>query len=132
MQPNVLPMGIAALLVRLWRHLSRRRQHQFSVLMALVLLGAFAEVVSLGAVLPFIGVLVAPDRVFRQPIIANFARAFSISSSEQLVLPLTIVFAGAALIAGAIRLLAPILASMCIEERSIRLTRSMLPETAVR
>jgi ATP-binding cassette, subfamily B, bacterial PglK len=105
MQPNVLPMGIAALLVRLWRHLSRRRRHQFSVLMALVLLGAFAEVVSLGAVLPFIGVLVAPDRVFKQPIIANFARAFSINSSEQLVLPLTIVFAAAALIAGAIRLL---------------------------
>ncbi len=73
--------------------------------MGLVLCGAFAEVISLGAVLPFIGILISPDRAFRLPVVANFARVLGITSPHQLLLPLTIAFVAAALIAGAIRLL---------------------------
>lgn len=91
--------------VRLWHHLSRRRQRQFGLLMGLMLVSAFAEVVSLGAVLPFLGILTAPDLVFNHLIVADVARAFGITSADQLVLPLTVAFATAALIAGAIRIL---------------------------
>jgi len=93
------------LLVRLWHHLSRRRQRQFGLLMGLMLVSAFAEVVSLGAVLPFLGILVAPEHVFNHPIVADVALAWGITSADQLVLPLTVAFAAAALIAGAIRIL---------------------------
>ena len=51
----------AGLLVRLYRHLNKSRQRQFLMLIALMLVSALAEVVSLGAVLPFIGIL-ASDR----------------------------------------------------------------------
>ena len=61
--------------------------------------------VSLGAVLPFIGMLVAPQQIFNYPIVANIAQAFNITSADQLVLPLTIIFATIALIAGAIRII---------------------------
>jgi ATP-binding cassette subfamily B protein len=70
-----------------------------------MLLSAFAEVVSLGAVLPFLGILTAPDLVFNHPIVAEVAQAWGITSADQLVLPLTIAFASAALLAGAIRML---------------------------
>jgi ATP-binding cassette subfamily B protein len=70
-----------------------------------MLLSAFAEVVSLGAVLPFLGILTAPDLVFNHPIVADIAQAWGITSADQLVLPLTIAFIAAALIAGAIRIL---------------------------
>lgn len=93
------------LLVRLWRHLSRRRQRQFGLLMGLMLVSAFAEVVSLGAVLPFLGILIAPDRVLSYPIVAEVANAWGITTADQLVLPLTVAFAAAALMAGAIRVL---------------------------
>ncbi len=93
------------LLMRLWHHLSRRRQCQFWLLIGLMLISAFAEVVSLGAVLPFLGILVAPDRVLSHPIGAGMAQALGIISVDQLVLPLTVAFAAAALIAGAIRIL---------------------------
>jgi len=93
------------LLVRLWCHLTHRRQLQFGLLMGLMLVSAFAEVVSLGAVLPFLGVLVAPDRVFSHPIVADVAQTWGMTSADQLVLPLTVAFATAALIAGAIRIL---------------------------
>lgn len=70
-----------------------------------MLLSAFAEVISLGSVLPFLGILVAPDRVFNHPIAADVIHAWGITSADQLVLPLTVVFAAAALTAGAIRIL---------------------------
>jgi len=93
------------LLVRLWRHLSRRRQRQFGLLMGLMLVSAFAEVVSLGAVLPFLGILIAPDRVLSYPIVTEVAQAWGITTADQLVLPLTVAFASAALLAGAVRVL---------------------------
>jgi ATP-binding cassette subfamily B protein len=93
------------LLVRLWQHLSRRRQRQFALLIGLILISAFAEVFTLGAVLPFLGVLIAPDRVFHHPAAANFVRAWGITSADQLMLPLTIAFATAAVMTGAIRIL---------------------------
>lgn len=93
------------LLRRLWKHLSKRRQHQFMLLLGMMVVSAFAEVISIGAVLPFLGVLISPERVFQRPIIASMAQAFGITSASELVLPLTVTFAFAALIAGAIRLL---------------------------
>ena len=91
--------------MRLWRHLSKRRQRQFVLLMVLMLLSVAAEIISLGAVLPFIGVLAAPEVVFGHRVVARAASAWGIESPDQLVLPLTIAFAAAALISGAIRLL---------------------------
>ena len=75
------------------------------MLLGLMLLSALAEVVSLGAVLPFLFVLTAPERVFAHPLGASAARTLGIGSAEELVLPLTIVFVVAALAAGGIRIL---------------------------
>jgi len=100
-----LKIPVTNLLARLWRHLTQRRKRQFILLMGLMLISAFAEVVSLGAVLPFLGILVAPDRVLAHPIVADVALKWSITSADQLVLPLTVAFAAAALTAGAIRML---------------------------
>jgi ATP-binding cassette subfamily B protein len=92
------------LLARLWYHLGRRRR-QFVLLLALMLLSAFAEVISLGAVLPFIAVLAAPDKVFQYAIVADLAQVWGITSAEQLVLPLAAAFCLAAILAGAMRIL---------------------------
>ncbi len=92
-------------LVDLWRHLSQYRQRQFVLLLGLMLLAALAEVVSMGAVLPFLSVITAPENVFNQPFIADIAGSLGIVSAEQLVLPLTIVFVLAALFAGGVRIL---------------------------
>ena len=97
--------GLPALVQRLWSHLSRRRQRQFWMLMGLMLVSAFTDVVSLGAVLPFLGMLTAPDRVLSHPIAKQIAHIFGVISPDQLVLPLTIAFAVAALIAGTLRIL---------------------------
>ena len=97
--------GTLSLATTLWGRLTQRRRRQYLILVALMLLSAFAEVVSLGAVLPFLGVLVDPERVFNWPAISGVARSLGIDSSDQMVLPLTIAFATAAIVAGAIRII---------------------------
>jgi ABC-type multidrug transport system fused ATPase/permease subunit len=91
--------------MRLWAHLSAKRRGQFKWVMALTAVSAFAEIASLGAVIPFIGVLTEPDQLLAWPVIARFARALGVSTGGQLLLPLTICFAVIALIAGAVRML---------------------------
>jgi len=91
-------------MLRLWRHFSPRRQKQFIWVMALVLISAFAEVVSLGAILPFIGILIAPERVYSHTLVSSFVQELGIHSADQLILPLTVIFALTALLAGGIRL----------------------------
>lgn len=93
------------LLIRLWRHFTKRRQRQLSVLLALMVASAFSEMISLGAVLPFIGILTSPERVFNQTFVKAACESFGITSANQLVLPLTIIFVGAACLAGVTRLL---------------------------
>lgn len=102
---NVQLDTIFGLLRRLWACLSLRRRRQFKMLLILMVVSAFAEVISLGAVLPFLGVLTAPDRVFSHPTVAAISRSVGIDSADGLLLPLTIVFVLAALAAGALRLL---------------------------
>ena len=105
METRTTSAGLFVLLAQLFRHISRRRRYQFMFLLGLTLASSFAEVVSLGAVVPFIGVLTQPEKVFNHPVIANTAQALGIVSAEGLVLPLTIAFAVAALVAGGLRLL---------------------------
>lgn len=97
--------AISSLLKRLWHHISPRRRGQFGLLLVLMLLASFAEILSIGAVLPFLGVLTAPERIFDLPSAHPFIQALNITKPQQLLLPLTIAFAVAALIAGAMRLL---------------------------
>lgn len=97
--------AILASLGGLWTHLSPRRRMQLGGQLLLMLAAAFAEVVSLGAVLPFIAALTAPDEMMNYPLVANAAGLMGITSSQQLVLPMTVAFALAALVAGTIRII---------------------------
>ena len=55
--------------------------------------------------MPFLGVLTAVDRVFEHPAAQPFIQTLGLTNPDQLLLPLTIAFALAALMAGAMRLL---------------------------
>ncbi|MDQ3524020.1 MAG: ABC transporter ATP-binding protein/permease [Chloroflexota bacterium] len=70
-----------------------------------MVVNAVAEVVSLGAVLPFLGVLTAPDRVMEWGWLQPMLRALGITSAEELVLPVTFIFLLAVLTAAAARML---------------------------
>jgi len=93
------------LLRDLWSHTSRRRRRQFGLLFFLMLLASFVEILSIGAILPFLGALTESKRIFELAYLQPFIRLLGLVSPAQLLLPLTITFCIAALIAGAMRLL---------------------------
>jgi ABC-type multidrug transport system fused ATPase/permease subunit len=101
----IINQSILSLLFRLWSHINLRRRRQFGLLLVLMLLASFAEVFSIGAVLPFLSVLTSPQRFFDHAAARPIIQALGLSSPEQLLLPLTIIFGAAALIAGTMRLL---------------------------
>jgi len=69
-----------------------------------MIVASFAEVVSIGAVLPFLGVLTSPDRIFDHPLTQPLINMFSLTNPNQLLLPLTIIFSIGALFSGVMRL----------------------------
>ncbi len=70
-----------------------------------MLLASLAEVVSIGAVLPFLGALTAPERVFEHTLARPVVQALGLTEPAQLLLPLTIAFIIAAIFSGATRLI---------------------------
>lgn len=98
---RVLP----GLLRRLGSHLTVRRRVQLGLLAGLSLAGAAAEVVSLGAVLPFLGVLVAPEKTLASPLGAALAAALGIGSPEAFARLVTLLFVAAALTTATLRTL---------------------------
>jgi ATP-binding cassette subfamily B protein len=63
-----------------------------------------AEIASIGAVLPFLGVLAAPDRWFRMPVLRPLVQIAGARAPDQLILPFTILFCIGAVLAGVTRL----------------------------
>ncbi|WP_323024125.1 ABC transporter ATP-binding protein [Castellaniella sp.] len=98
-------MNLSELIRGFWVHLTVRRKRQLAILMVLMILASFAEVLSLGAVLPFLGVLTQPEKVFAYPPIQPVLQWLDISSAQTLLLPVTLIFVVAALLAGGMRLL---------------------------
>lgn len=105
MTGKILSASTSELIKFIWQRLSRRRRRQFALTSVLTIISAFAEVICLGAVLPFLGILTAPELVFRHPIVKKLALAWGIHSPAQLVLPLTLAFVGAAVLAALTRIL---------------------------
>lgn len=97
--------SIGTLLKRLWRHIDRRRRWQLGFLLVLMISSAFAEIVSIGAVVPFLAVLTAPDRIFNHPAAQPWLGFFGVQTTGRLLLLLTVAFAIAAVVAGGMRLL---------------------------
>ena len=92
------------LIKRLFRHFARSRKKQFLLLLLLMVVASFAEIVTIGAILPFLGVLTAPDKVFNHPKFSYFVEKFDFQSADELLLPVTIFFGVTVLIVAVVRL----------------------------
>ena len=97
--------SIVNLITRLWMHIEIRRRRQFILLLLLMIFSSFAEIISIGALLPFLSVLTSPDILHSQPLIQPLINILGLVSPEQLLIPLIIIFVITTLFAAAIRLL---------------------------
>ena len=104
-QPVHPQVTLRLLLVQLFRHISSRRRFQFGLMISLTLVSSVAEVISLGAVVPFIGILTQPEQVFNFRMLSGYIHWMGISTPGELVLPLAVAFSVAAIFAAVLRLL---------------------------
>ena len=88
----------------LWVNLTPVRRKQFAGLLLLTIVAAIAEVVSIGAVLPFLAVLTDPVRVFSNPNLQPVVKALGAKQPEDLLLPLVVTFCVVSIAAGGVRL----------------------------
>ena len=100
-----MPLKIEpAVLKGIWQNITGQRRKQLGLLSLLMLLTSVAEVASISAVIPFLGVLSSPEMVFDHDLAQPLVKFAELTTPEQLFLPLTIVFCAAALIAGTMRI----------------------------
>lgn len=93
------------LLIRLWGLASARRQRQFILLVLLIVLASLSEVVSIGAILPFLSVLTDPEKMFAHPQMQSLIELLAIRQPSELLMPLTAGFALSVLVSTGMRLL---------------------------
>lgn len=104
MLENAKELSISTLLLGIWAHLNSRRRIQLGILLVLMLASGVAELLSLGAVLPFLAVLSDPEQLWQQPLVQKLASVMDLSQASQLLLPATLAFALAAILAALTRL----------------------------
>ena len=92
------------LLKLLWSHLTPRRHVQLVLFLLLMLAAAVAEVVGLGAVLPFLGILTQPEYIFQHEYAQPMIQFMGIDTPKDLLAPLTWFFCVAVVMASILRL----------------------------
>jgi len=91
-------------IISLWHHLSKLRQKQVYMLLALMCVATIAEVISVGLVVPFLAALTSPEQIYQHSLMQYPIQVLGITKSDQLILPLTAAFITATIFAGVIRL----------------------------
>lgn len=97
---------IIYLLKQLWNNIGNKRKVEFKILTFFVFVSSFAEIISLGAVIPFLSVLLTPERVMNSTIIKQINEInpfFEIKTKEDTIIIITYIFATAAIISGCLR-----------------------------
>ena len=87
----------------LWAHIELFRKKQFLILILLIISASLAEIISLGALIPFLGFLTSPDQFINNTFVKFINEVLNISDEDKTIIPITIIFIVAALSAGALR-----------------------------
>ena len=90
---------------KLWFHLSKRRRSQYIILLLFMIIGAFTEIISIGAVLPFIAALIDPNKVLSYPLISSLSNYSNFFDEDSIRLTLTLIFIFCSLFAAIFRIL---------------------------
>jgi ATP-binding cassette subfamily B protein len=96
--------SLIGMMLELWGKIEGTNRRQIFQILILMLLASFAEMLSIGAIFPFLGVLIDPDQLLRFYIIQVLLDRWQLTSAAQLLLPFSIIFCLITLAAAAIRL----------------------------
>lgn len=93
------------LIIQIWKSLTKRRKVHFLLVLILTIFTSFSELLSIGALIPFLTALTDPDLIFSNRSLKPIFLLLDINSPEEILLPLAISFSVAAIFSGVMRLL---------------------------
>lgn len=91
-------------LIDLYHHFPSTRKTQSLFFVGLILVTAFAEIFSIGIVIPFLGAIFQPDVIFLSDWAQSFLKILNVKSADDLPLVMTIIFILVVVFASSIRL----------------------------
>ena len=89
-------------LLKLFKYISKKRKIQFFLLIILMVFAAFAEIISVGSVVPFLSVLIKSENISSMRFLSESLAFFHIENSFVVII---LLFGAAALFAGLTRLI---------------------------
>ena len=95
---------ISQLSHRLWRALSKHRRNQSIGLLLLMVVGALTEILSISALIPFLGALASPERIFDNSNLQPLFGVLGINKADDIIMPLTVAFCAASLASAGMRI----------------------------
>lgn len=102
---NVKQLTVIESIIDLWRYLAKKNRGSLIFLFVLMIISGFFEIVSLGAIVPFLSALTAPENLMEltwfQPVITMLG----IKSADELLFPLTLGFILITVLATGVRVL---------------------------
>lgn len=89
----------------LWSLLENKRKVQLLLLLPLMIIASLLEIISIGAVVPFLGILTNSSSILDYEILSRFIFDFLNIESDSLVVLIGIIFAVAAALSGCVRMM---------------------------
>lgn len=95
--------SLAGLFRRLWRVLPNRRRRDVVIAMVWMVISGLSELVTMVLLVPFLVALSAPERLMRMAAVGWLGSLLGMESPQALLLPLTLLLCGAALLGALLR-----------------------------
>lgn len=92
------------LIFQLWMQIDKKRKVQTILLFLLMIISSFAEVVSIGTILPFLAALTSPQIIFKYSIARSVLSYFKITTNEDALFFLTYIFCIAVVVSAFLRI----------------------------
>ena len=98
------PIKSRFLILKIWKYLSKKRQKTILFSLLIMVLSGFAELITISSVIPFLTVLINPDKLLTHPISIYLSKILNISEIESLYLPIISFFGLCIIISTILRL----------------------------
>ena len=101
------------LIKRIWFQIERDRKSEVIQLIFFMTFCGVSEIISLSAIVPFIGIITNPEKVLDYQFLNTFFQNFNLTDRENLINFVTIIFVSSALVTGLVRLITIKKSALC-------------------
>ena len=83
---------LITLIYRVWCQIDRTNKFNLIVLFGLAFLTSFSEIISIGALLPFLGAISDPQKILDEPLLQQIFKVLNIATQFEVLLAITVIF----------------------------------------